>query len=190
MAPPWKVDVPPQEMETNTHYTGNGRLGPALSFTYVIGAVALECGVADDKRTRRNGDGTAVALKTEVQTWMSHRRTYSIGQAEKSNVRHSLRTKQCTPNERPQPRSPVSRARVRIRPRPPETPKVRDLDTAEGKVRWSAEQTRKVRWSASSADTSGEIERRTDCSRSERSMNPSPMIVRIGRYKETKEANE
>ena len=34
----------------------------ALSFTYGIGAVALECGVADDKRTRRNGDGTAGCL--------------------------------------------------------------------------------------------------------------------------------
>ena len=30
-------------METNTHYTGNGRLmGPALSFTYGRGDVALE----------------------------------------------------------------------------------------------------------------------------------------------------
>ena len=75
MAPPYKVDVPPQEMETNTHYTGNGRLGPVLSFTYGIGAVALECGVADDKRTRSHVDGTAVLLKTEVQRWMSHRPT-------------------------------------------------------------------------------------------------------------------
>ncbi len=53
-------------METNTHYTGNGRLGPALSFTYERGAVALERGVADDKRPRRNSDGTAV-LKAGVQ---------------------------------------------------------------------------------------------------------------------------
>ena len=59
-------------METNTHYTGNGRLGPALSFTYGTDAVALECGVADDKRTIFNVDGTAGALKTEVQRWMSH----------------------------------------------------------------------------------------------------------------------
>ena len=72
------MDVPPQEMETNTHYTGNGRLmGPALSFTYVKGAVALERGVADDKRTRSNVDGTTAALKTEVQRWMSHRGTCS-----------------------------------------------------------------------------------------------------------------
>ena len=57
----------PQEMDTNTHYTGNGRLGPALSFTYdTHGAVALERGVADDKRPRRNVDGTT--LKTEVQS--------------------------------------------------------------------------------------------------------------------------
>ena len=41
-------------------------MGPsALSFTYVIGAVALERGVADDERPRRNVDGTA-ELKTEV----------------------------------------------------------------------------------------------------------------------------
>ena len=54
------MDVPPQEMETNTHYTGNRRLGPALSFTYGISAVALERGVADDKRTILNVvDGTA-----------------------------------------------------------------------------------------------------------------------------------
>ena len=54
-----------------TFIPGNGRLGPALSFTYVIGAVALERGVADDKRPRINVDGAA--LKTEVQRWMSHR---------------------------------------------------------------------------------------------------------------------
>ena len=52
-------------------------MGPALSFTYVIGAVALERGVADDKRARINVDGTTAALKTEVQRWMSHRRTWS-----------------------------------------------------------------------------------------------------------------
>ena len=44
-------------------------MGPALSylsFTYVIiGAVALERGVADDERPRRNADGTT-GLKTEV----------------------------------------------------------------------------------------------------------------------------
>ena len=46
-----------------------------MSFTYFSGAVALECGVADDKRPRSNVDGTAV-LKTEVQRWMSHRRKW------------------------------------------------------------------------------------------------------------------
>ena len=41
-------------------------MGPALSFTYLIGAVALERGVADDKRPRNNVDGTT--LKTQVQS--------------------------------------------------------------------------------------------------------------------------
>ena len=50
-------------METTTLITGNGRLGPALSFTYGIGAVALERGVADDKRPGSDVDGTAVILK-------------------------------------------------------------------------------------------------------------------------------
>ena len=63
-------------METNTHYTGNGRLGPAaLSFTYIIGAVAPERGVTDDKRTGSDVDGTAV-LKREVNSSNWHRITY------------------------------------------------------------------------------------------------------------------
>ena len=42
-------------------------MGPALSFTYLIGAVALERGVANDKRPHKtHEDGTAAALKPEV----------------------------------------------------------------------------------------------------------------------------
>ena len=70
--------MPPQEMETNTHYpyTGNGRLEPALSFTYPIGAVAPERGVTDDKRTGSDVDGTAAILKREVNGSNWHRPTY------------------------------------------------------------------------------------------------------------------
>ena len=38
-------------------------MGPALSCTYAIGAVALERGVADGERTVLNVDGTAVLMK-------------------------------------------------------------------------------------------------------------------------------
>ena len=50
-------------------------MGPAISFTYPIGAVALECGVTDDKRTGSDVDGTAV-LKREVNSSNWHRRTW------------------------------------------------------------------------------------------------------------------
>mgnify|MGYP004092833945 CR=1 FL=1 len=66
-------------METNTHYTGNGRLGPALSFTYGMGAVALERGVADDKRARINVDGTAVLKTAEVDVPPRHMQETSGG---------------------------------------------------------------------------------------------------------------
>ena len=61
------MHVRPQEMETNTHYR-KWKTGTSItfSFTYPIGAVALERGVADDERPQRNVDGTAAFLsKTE-----------------------------------------------------------------------------------------------------------------------------
>ena len=76
MAPPYKTVQIPAAGNGDQHSLQEDRGHAALSFTYIIGAVALERGVADDKRARITVDGTAV-LKTEVQRWMSHRRTYS-----------------------------------------------------------------------------------------------------------------
>ena len=53
-------------------------MGPAISFTYPIGAVvAIKRGVTDDKRTGSDVDGTA-KLKREVNSSNWHRRTWSI----------------------------------------------------------------------------------------------------------------
>ena len=68
----WLATIGSERLEMGDEFGCYGM--PNLSWKADPGAVALECGVADDKRTRRNVDGTAI-LKTEVQRWMSHRAT-------------------------------------------------------------------------------------------------------------------